>query len=177
MDVGDMILISIDDHVIEPRDMFAGHVPDRWKDEAPRSVTNAKGMERWVFQDIESGSGSLNTVVGWPKKDWGMDPTTYAEMRPGAYDINERVRDMDHNGILASMCFPSFVGFSGGFFQRSPDKDLGPGDDPGLQRLAHRRVGGRISGSLHPVGHSADLGSRSAGRTRSDGWPRRAAVP
>ena len=31
---------------------------------------------------------------------------------------------MDHNGILASMCFPSFVGFSGGFFQRSEDKDL-----------------------------------------------------
>ncbi|HXY27853.1 MAG TPA: amidohydrolase family protein [Acidimicrobiales bacterium] len=124
MDVGDMILISIDDHVIEPRDMFAHHVPDRWKDQAPRSVLNPNGMERWVFQDIESGSGSLNAVVGWPKQDWGMDPTTYAEMRPGAYDIHERVRDMDHNGILASMCFPSFVGFSGGFFQRSPDKEL-----------------------------------------------------
>jgi predicted TIM-barrel fold metal-dependent hydrolase len=53
-----------------------------------------------------------------------MDPTTYAEMRPGAYDVDERVRDMDHNGILASMCFPSFVGFSGGFFQKSEDKEL-----------------------------------------------------
>ena len=28
-----------------------------------------------------------------------MDPTTYAEMRPGAYDIDERVRDMNRNGI------------------------------------------------------------------------------
>ena len=124
MNVDDMILVSIDDHVIEPRDMFDHHVPDRWKDEAPRSVMNAQGIERWVFQGEESGSGSLNAVVGWPKEDWGMDPTTYAEMRPGAYDVHERVRDMDHNGILASMCFPSFVGFSGGFFQRAKDKDL-----------------------------------------------------
>ena len=119
MQVGEMILVSIDDHVIEPRDMFVDHVPTRWKTEAPQVVMNDQGMERWVFQGVESGSGSLNAVVGWPKEDWGMDPTTYAEMRPGAYDVGERVRDMDHNGILASMCFPSFVGFSGGFFQRS----------------------------------------------------------
>jgi predicted TIM-barrel fold metal-dependent hydrolase len=124
VDHDDMILISIDDHVIEPRDMFDAHVPARWKDRAPRSVLNEQGIERWQFEGIESGSGSLNAVVGWPKKDWGMDPTTYAEMRPGAYDVDERVRDMNRNGILSSMCFPSFVGFSGGFFQRSEDKDL-----------------------------------------------------
>ena len=57
MNVEDMILVSIDDHVIEPRDMFDQHVPDRWKDQAPRSVLNDEGIERWVFQDIESGSG------------------------------------------------------------------------------------------------------------------------
>lgn len=124
MDFDRMILVSIDDHVIEPRDMFERHVPARWKDQSPKSVMNDQGIERWQFQGIESGSGSLNAVVGWPKSDWGMDPTTYAEMRPGAYDVHERVRDMDRNGILASMCFPSFVGFSGGFFQRSPDKEL-----------------------------------------------------
>jgi predicted TIM-barrel fold metal-dependent hydrolase len=124
VNVEDMVLVSIDDHVIEPRDMFEHHVPDKWRGQAPRSVLNDDGIERWSFEGIESGSGSLNAVVGWPKSDWGMDPTTYAEMRPGAYDVDERVRDMDHNGILASMCFPSFVGFSGGFFQRATDKDL-----------------------------------------------------
>jgi len=120
----DMILVSIDDHVIEPRDMFEHHVPERWRSDAPRVVVKEDGIERWVFQGTESTSGSLNAVVGWPKEEWGMDPTTYAEMRPGAYDVNERVRDMNRNGILASMCFPSFVGFSGGYFQRSPDKEL-----------------------------------------------------
>ena len=41
-----MILISIDDHVIEPRDMFDAHVPARWKDRAPKSVLNEQGIER-----------------------------------------------------------------------------------------------------------------------------------
>ena len=31
MEHNDMILVSIDDHVIEPRDMFDAHVPGGWK--------------------------------------------------------------------------------------------------------------------------------------------------
>jgi predicted TIM-barrel fold metal-dependent hydrolase len=119
-----MVLVSIDDHVIEPRDMFDNHLPDKWKDQAPRTVINEKGLESWEFEGRRSPSSGLNAVVGSPKEEWGMDPSTYAEMRPGAYDVDERVRDMNHNGILASMCFPSFVGFSNGFFQASEDKDL-----------------------------------------------------
>jgi predicted TIM-barrel fold metal-dependent hydrolase len=120
----DMILVSIDDHVVEPRDMFERHVPERWKDQAPRIVEGDDGIERWVFQDQTAGSMGLNAVVGWPKEEWGMDPTTYAEMRPGAYDVDERIRDMNRNGILASMCFPSFVGFANNFFNTTPDKEL-----------------------------------------------------
>jgi predicted TIM-barrel fold metal-dependent hydrolase len=45
-------------------------------------------------------------------------------MRPGAYDIHERIRDMDRNGIFASMCFATFAGFSGRTFQEAQDKDL-----------------------------------------------------
>jgi predicted TIM-barrel fold metal-dependent hydrolase len=45
-------------------------------------------------------------------------------MRPGAYDIHERVRDMNRNGIFQSMCFPSFAGFSGRYFQQAEDQDL-----------------------------------------------------
>jgi predicted TIM-barrel fold metal-dependent hydrolase len=53
-----------------------------------------------------------------------MDPTAFAEMRPGAFDVHERVRDMNRNGILASMCFPTMAGFSAGTFLRADDKDL-----------------------------------------------------
>src|ERR1700730_5418480 len=124
MDVSDLILVSIDDHVIEPRDMFDAHVPAKYRDLAPKSVMDDDGIERWWFQGVFSVSGSLNAVVGWPKEEWGMDPSTYAEMRPGGYDVHERIRDMNYNGILASMCFPSFAGFSGRFFQEAKDKDL-----------------------------------------------------
>jgi hypothetical protein len=64
-------------------------------------------IETWVFQGVASKSAGLNAVVGLPKEEWGLDPTSFAEMRPGAYDLHERVRDMNRNGVLASMCFPS----------------------------------------------------------------------
>jgi len=123
VNIDDLVLVSIDDHVIEPRDMFDAHVPERFAAQAPR-IVNEDGIERWVFQDITVGSMGLNAVVSWPKEEWGMDPTTFAEMRPGAYDVHERIRDMNRNGILASMCFPTFAGFSARTFQEARDKDL-----------------------------------------------------
>ncbi len=124
MKVEDLILVSIDDHVVEPADMFEGHVPAKYADQAPKLIRNAEGKDQWSFQGTVQGTVGLNAVVSWPKEDWGLDPTSMAEMRPGAYDIHERVRDMNRNGILASMCFPSFAGFSAGFFHDGADKDL-----------------------------------------------------
>ncbi|MGE0878809.1 MAG: amidohydrolase family protein [Acidimicrobiia bacterium] len=124
MNVDDMILVSIDDHIIEPDDMFDRHVPEKYKEHAPKHILMDDGIERWVFQGVASGSSGLNAVVTWPKEDWGMNPTSYAEMRPGAYDIHERVRDMNRNGVLASMNFPSFAGFSARFFEEAKDKEL-----------------------------------------------------
>lgn len=119
MKVEDMILVSIDDHVIEPPDMFQGHVPEKWSDQAPKLITDADGRQWWEFQGARTGNVGLNAVVTWPKEEWGLDPAGYAEMRPGAYDIHERVRDMNRNGILASMCFPTFPGFSAGHLSKA----------------------------------------------------------
>jgi predicted TIM-barrel fold metal-dependent hydrolase len=122
--VEDMILVSIDDHVIEPADMFDGHVPAKYADRAPKVVVGDDGVEKWEFQGMVAGSMGLNAVVSWPKDEWGFNPVGFAEMRPGAYDVHERVRDMNRNGVLASMCFPTFVGFSAGHFHAAADKDL-----------------------------------------------------
>ena len=43
----DLILISVDDHIAEPADMFDAHVPAKYKDQAPRVVTDAKGIQQW----------------------------------------------------------------------------------------------------------------------------------
>src|SRR5207245_1863445 len=63
------------------------------------------GIERWIFRGRATGVAGLNAVVSWPPEEWGYDPARMAEIRPGAHDIHERVRDMNRNGILASMCF------------------------------------------------------------------------
>ena len=53
-----------------------------------------------------------------------MEPTSFAELRAGCYDIDERVKDMDANGVLGSLCFPSFPQFCGQLFARTEDKDV-----------------------------------------------------
>jgi predicted TIM-barrel fold metal-dependent hydrolase len=123
MNIDDMVLVSIDDHVIEPPDMFVRHVPAKWADQAPKVIVE-NGIEQWEFQGARAGSMGLNAVVSWPAEEWGFDPTTFAEMRPGAYDIHERVRDMNRNGVFGSMCFPTFVGFSAGHLNKAPDKEI-----------------------------------------------------
>ncbi|MDX6741486.1 amidohydrolase family protein [Actinocorallia sp. A-T 12471] len=124
MDIEDLILVSVDDHIVEPPDMFDAHVPDRWRDQAPRSVRMEDGSDVWVFEGIKVPNIGLNAVVGRPKEEYGWDPTAYTDIRPGCYDHVERVKDMNLNGVLSSMCFPSFVQFCGQLFSKAKDKEM-----------------------------------------------------
>ncbi|MFE7741223.1 amidohydrolase family protein [Nocardia sp. NPDC057455] len=124
MNIDDMILVSIDDHVVEPLDMFDGHVPKKWTDLAPKVVADENGIDRWVYRDRPTGVAGLNAVVTWPAEEWGRDPAGYAEMRPAVYDVHDRVRDMDVNGVFASMCFPTFTGFSAGHLSRGGQDEI-----------------------------------------------------
>jgi hypothetical protein len=67
---------------------------------------------------------ALNAVSGRPPEEYGMEPTSFTELRAGCYDIDERVKDMDANGVLGSLCFPSFPPFCGQLFARTEDKDV-----------------------------------------------------
>ena len=121
----DMILVSVDDHIIEPPDLFESHIPKRWAERAPRLRKDpATGLQTWMWEGGASVTAFLNAVVTLPKHEWGFDPSTLAEIRPGCYDVAQRVRDMDANGVLASMCFPSFAGMAGTFFAACEDREL-----------------------------------------------------
>jgi predicted TIM-barrel fold metal-dependent hydrolase len=125
MQLDDMILISIDDHSIEPPDMYARHVPPKWRDRAPKIVRDDSGADLWVFQgQATSTRFGMAATVGWPREEWGMHPGTFSEMRPGCFDVHERVRDMNVNGVLASMCFPTMAGFNARTFTEAGDKEL-----------------------------------------------------
>jgi predicted TIM-barrel fold metal-dependent hydrolase len=122
--VDELILISVDDHLVEPPHLFDAHLPAKFKDRAPHVVHTDAGDDVWVFGDAVIPNVGLNAVAGRPKDEYGVEPTSWDEMRPGCFDVHERVEDMNAAGVLASMNFPSFPGFSGRLFSAEPDKEL-----------------------------------------------------
>jgi len=124
MKADDLILVSVDDHLVEPPHMFEGRVPAKYADMAPRVIQTDDGSDVWTFNGVIIPNVGLNAVAGRPREEYGVDPTAFDEMRPGCYDIHERIKDMNADGILGSMCFPSFPGFSGRLFAACEDKDL-----------------------------------------------------
>jgi predicted TIM-barrel fold metal-dependent hydrolase len=121
----DMILISVDDHIIEPPDMFVNHLPKKYRDDAPRLVHRDDGTDVWTFRDTVIPNAALNAVAGRPKEEYGMEPQGLDEIRPGCYDVQERIKDMNAGGMLASMNFPSFPGFAARLFAtEDPDFSL-----------------------------------------------------
>ena len=120
----DLIFVSVDDQVVEPPHLFEGRMPAAYADRAPKVIRTDAGDDVWSFEGAMIPNIGLNAVAGRPKEEYGVDPTSYDEMRPGCWDIHERVKDMSAGGILAAMCFPSFPSFSGRLFLTTEDKGL-----------------------------------------------------
>lgn len=107
-------VFSVDDHVVEPPDAFAGRFPHRYAEQEPRVVETDDGGEAWLWNGELLPNVGFNAVVGRPSSEYGFEPTRFDEMRRGAWGVDERVRDMDIDGVAASVCFPSFLpGFVG----------------------------------------------------------------
>ena len=123
MRADELILISVDDHICEPADMFDGRVPARYAELAPR-VEQTETSQQWWYGDIKGRDLGLNAVAGKPREYYNVDATRYDEMRPGCYDVDERVRDMSAGGVLAGLNFPNFTGFSGQVLNQGPDPDV-----------------------------------------------------
>ncbi|HEX3566290.1 MAG TPA: amidohydrolase family protein, partial [Acidimicrobiales bacterium] len=124
MNPQDLILISVDDHIAEPADMFAAHVPDRYQSQAPRVVVEADGVEQWYYGNLRGRNLGLNAVAGKSPEYYNIDASRYDEMRPGCFDVHERVRDMNAGGQLAGLNFPNWPGFSGQVLSQGPDRHL-----------------------------------------------------
>jgi predicted TIM-barrel fold metal-dependent hydrolase len=119
-------VISVDDHIVEPPWMFEGRVEAKYADQAPRVVEDELGNQAWIYEGIDLPNFSVHATVGRAVEEAGFDPQRFDEMRRGCWDIKARIADMDINGIVASLCFPSkLAGFGGARFSLSEDKDLG----------------------------------------------------
>jgi len=124
MDMNDMVIISVDDHICEPPTMFDNQLSGELLAAAPKLMTDANGKNYWFYQGHVRGLIGLNAVVGRPFEEYGMEPTSFDQLREGCYDVHARIDDMDVNGIAASMCFGNSIGFDGQTFHKAPDKAL-----------------------------------------------------
>jgi predicted TIM-barrel fold metal-dependent hydrolase len=125
VNVDDVVLVSVDDHVVEPAHLFEGRVPARYADVAPRLVRRDDGTMAWRYDGQELVNIALNAVAGRPPEEYAFEPTSIDEIRPGCYDIHARVKDMDAGGVLGSMCFASFPRYCGQVFMQTADHEQG----------------------------------------------------
>jgi len=119
-------VISVDDHLVEPPHLFEGRLPARLQDRAPRIVEDADGRQQWVYEDAVHAQIGLNAVSGRPFDEWITEAIRFDQMRRGCWDVHARIRDMDLDGVWASLAFPSSLpGFCGRVFCASKDQELG----------------------------------------------------
>jgi predicted TIM-barrel fold metal-dependent hydrolase len=116
-------LISVDDHILEPANLWTDRVPAKDRDRAPHMV-NDNG-EVWVYDGKRFPTSGLSAVAGKSKEEFSPEPVPYSEMRPGCYDSVARLEDMDKAGILASLCFPTLPRFCGQLFMEASDREFG----------------------------------------------------
>ena len=68
----------------------------------------------------------MNAVAGRRPETVRIEPFRFEHMRPGCYDIDARIADMDLGGIWAMLNFPSQItGFCGSVFARASDPEVG----------------------------------------------------
>lgn len=119
-------VISVDDHLVEPPDMFEGRLPAKLQDRAPRIIENKHGHEVWEFEGERHWQVGQNAVAGRRPETVKIEPFRFDQMRRGCWDIHARIHDMDINGIWASLNFPSMItGFCGRVYAQAKDAELG----------------------------------------------------
>src|SRR5437879_2074359 len=133
-------IISVDDHVVEPPDLWSNRLPKKYLDRGPR-IKREKGKmggpsgfqwieaddgewaDVWYYDDLVAPFSRLSAAVGLG--DLGFGVTTFDAIRPGCWKQKERLEDMAANHMDASICFPNTLPrFCGQTFMERDDKDL-----------------------------------------------------
>ncbi len=135
-------IISVDDHVIEPKDLWSSRLPSKYQDVGPRIVrqrlrvgghTGGTSMweetedgdltDVWHYEDIRLPMIQLFAAPGFGELE--LKACTYEQYQPGTYIQHDRIEAMDANHVDAAICFPnSLPRFAGQTFSEAKDKDL-----------------------------------------------------
>ncbi len=138
------LIISVDDHVLEPRDLWQQQLPADVRDRGPkvsrervrlvfegghygfeRDDENGQWCDVWKFDDLVMPTGLLHAPAGIPRNEQRNVPAVYEDFRAGTYDKASRLADMAENHVEAAINFPNiFPRFAGQGFAERSDKDL-----------------------------------------------------
>jgi hypothetical protein len=139
--------VSVDDHIIEPPNVWMDRLPAKYRDIGPRverlrvdnlqfngmqysfdivdnDADTGKFADFWLYEDLKVPLRRIIAAVGFPQEERTLIPVTYEEMRKGCWDQTARLEDMDVNHTEASLCFPTFPRFCGQTFTEAKDKEL-----------------------------------------------------
>ena len=136
-------IVSLDDHVVEPPDLWASRLPAKYRDVGPHIVmapsgtpildgggyieapgTEGPDVAWWFYEDHKYSVKRLIAAAGYPPDEIGMEGITYDQMRPGCWQPPARIDDMTMNHVEASLSFPNYPRFCGQLFMRGQDKEL-----------------------------------------------------
>ena len=120
----DYPLISTDDHIIEPPNVWKGRLESKFQKAAPH-VVERDGEEFWTFEGKRIPNIGLSVMAGKKVEDYSPKAVRFADMLPGCYDSKKRLEDMDQDSIQASVLFPTIPGMAGTLFAQARDKALG----------------------------------------------------
>lgn len=111
--MGKTLCISADSHVVEPPELFEP-LRERLGDRAPRVVVTNKTLG----PRLNLGNGKLGVPIGvffqgdvdFASPDaWDSLARGYDAARPGCYDVAERLKDQDADGVDAEVLYPSVL--------------------------------------------------------------------
>jgi predicted TIM-barrel fold metal-dependent hydrolase len=139
-------IISVDDHVVEPPNVWWDRLSTRDRETGPRVVQDTcatdlsafhhggapariKGgdgplTDWWIYEDLAKPISTVTACAGLPPEKITSNPIGYSDMRPGYYDPKERLADMDANRTERSLCFPLIPRFAGQMFLEAKDRAL-----------------------------------------------------
>lgn len=120
------MIISADDHLIEPPDLFEGRLAEKHAEVAPKVVETEAGHQVWRYGGATYPCAAMDVGAGLPREQRTLEPVRFEHMRPGCHDIEARIEDMDVAGIWAALCFPGMLAGQAGMpFARTRDQELG----------------------------------------------------
>src|ERR1700734_2758122 len=68
-----LTIFSVDDHFVEPPDIFVSRVPAKLRDEVPVIIEQEDGNQLWSFEGQLRPQIGLSAVVGRAPEDYGAE--------------------------------------------------------------------------------------------------------